>query len=221
MKLVYGYMEHIISFEAGYASELIIENKKMFRELVNSLVNQIEGQRGDAVLSIDDKPVEMSKYADISMQFAPFEFNRKSLLTKLYSYLEREAVSPDMFLKTTDIITNLELFLSDLSDDLPFEIECKKLAIGNIVRAVSPEFVSTEEGSPESILNYMEIIRELDKDKLFIMVNMRAYFDDIDMQSFIDTACLHDFKLLLLESASYERLKNTRRYTVDKDLCEF
>ena len=67
----------------------------------------------------------------------------------------------------------------------------------------------------------MELDRELDRDRLIIMINMRTYFSDEEMNTFIESACLHDFKVLLLESSSFARLKNAKRFTVDEDLCEF
>ena len=53
------------------------------------------------------------------------------------------------------------------------------------------------------------------------MINMRTYFSDDDMEKFIESVNLHDFKLLLLEAVSFPIIKNTKRYTVDEDLCEF
>ena len=67
----------------------------------------------------------------------------------------------------------------------------------------------------------MELVRELDRDKLFIMVNMRTFFSDQDMEMFAESVCLHDFKVLLLESTSFSNLKNVKKYIIDEDLCEF
>ena len=67
----------------------------------------------------------------------------------------------------------------------------------------------------------MELVRELDRDRLFIMTNMRTYFSDEEMETFVESVCLHDFRVLLLESTSSVRLKSTKRFTVDDDLCEF
>ena len=67
----------------------------------------------------------------------------------------------------------------------------------------------------------MELVRELDHDRLFIMVNMRSYFTDEDMQTFVESASLHGFRVLLLESSARRKLKHTQRYTIDEDLCEF
>ena len=44
---------------------------------------------------------------------------------------------------------------------------------------------------------------------------------DEEMEKFTESACLHDFKVLLLENYAGEVLKNTKRYIVDSDLCEF
>lgn len=221
MKLVYKNMEHILCFGVGYVNELVIENKKLFFELVRNMIRQSEGEHGDCVLSIKDKPVEFSRYADVTVQFAPFPLNRKSLLTKLCTSLEQKALTAENYTKTGELLGEIERYILHLAEELPFEIDCQKLTIGPIIKAVSPEIEESDNSTLEKIFAYMELVRELDRDRLFVMVNMRTYFSDEEMELFIESVCLHDFKMLLLESSSLLRLKNTKRYTVDTDLCEF
>ena len=222
MKLVVDGLEQMLMFAEGYATELVIENKKMFLEIVKSFVTQIEGStQGKVTLSVGDKPVELSRYADITVQFAPFELNRKNLLTKLCNALEQQALSPLHYLETGELVKDLELFVDALAEELPFEVECQRATIGPILRAMAPQITETNKGTLERILDYMEIVRELDRDRLFVMVNMRTYFCDEQMASFLKSACSHDFKILMLESISFSHLPNVKRYTVDEDLCEF
>lgn len=221
MKLAFKDFERVISFTPGVAIELVIENKGCFFKTVSGLSTQIEGEPGDAVLSIGNKPVELSRYADIILQFAPFSLNRKALLTKLTNAIEKRAVSAELYMRAQSILSEIESLVQDAADDFPFEIDCSKIAIGPILRSIGIEVSEDDKSTLEKIINYMEIVRELDKDRLFIMVNMRTYFSDDEMSAFVDTACLHDFKVLLLESATGKLLKNTKRYTVDEDLCEF
>ena len=108
-----------------------------------------------------------------------------------------------------------------LAEDLPFEVDCQRLAIGSIIKAASPEIDEADKTPLEKIFAYMELVRELDRDRLFIMINMRTYFSDSEMESFAESACLHGFKVLLVENSSQSKLKNTKRCTVDQDLCEF
>lgn len=221
MKLVYNNMGHILRFGEGYVNELIIENKKMFFGIVDSMHCQTDGLHGDCVLSVSDRPVEFSKYSDLTVQFAPFQINRKSLLTKLYAALEKNAQTPEIYSKTGELLGKLERFILELSEELPFEINCHKLAIGPIIRALAPEIEENDKSSIERVFAYMELVRELDRDKLFIMVNMRSYFSDEEMERFTESVSLHDFKVLLLESHESPKLKCTKRFVVDADLCEF
>ena len=221
MKLAYQNIDRVLSFEPGYVVEWVIEHKSLFWEVVNSITVQIEGMHGNAVLSVQDRPVEMSRYADITVQFAPFELNRKNLLTKLYAALEQRAVSAGHYVQANEILHSIDRFLCDLSEDLPFELDCKKMSIGPLFRAMGIVIEDSDKNAIEKVFEYMELVRELDKDRLFIMVNMRTYFSDSDMELFVKSACLHDFKVLLLESAAFKRLPDTKRYTIDQDLCEF
>ena len=221
MKLVYEKMGHVLTFDGGYVNELVVENKKMFFEIINELSAQIDGARGKCTLSIKDKPMEISKYADLTVQFAPFELNRKSLLTKLYSLLEQRAMLAENYTEAGELLCGIERYVLRLSDELPFEIDCKKLSIGNIIKAISPEIEENDKTALEKIFAYMELVRELDRDRLFIMVNMRTYFDDREMELFVESASLHGFNVLLIESVAYKKLENTKRYIVDDDLCEF
>lgn len=221
MKLVYENMGHVLRFGEGYVTELIVENKKMFFDIVNSIAMQAEGLHGGCVLSIKDKPVEFSRFTDVTLQFAPFQLNRKSLLTKLYTSLEQNALKAENYMRTVELLGELEKYIHHLAEDFPFEIDCAKIAIGPIIRAFSTEIDESNKTPLEKIFTYMELVRELDRDRLFIMINMRTYFSDSYMENFVQSSCLHDFKVLLLESQSFPKLNNTRRYTVDEDLCEF
>lgn len=221
MKLVYKDIDHVFHLSEGYVNELVIENKKMFFEIVNSLSLQSEGAEGDFVLSINDKPVEFSRYADVTVQFAPFQLNRKSLLTKLNGYLEKRALLPENYPETMKLLTEMEAFVHALAEELPFEITCQKVTIAPLLKAMSPEIDAIGKSPLEQIFAYMETVREFDKDRLFVFVNMRAYFSDEEMNYFTESVVLHDFKVLLLESTSRYRLPNTERSTIDEDLCEF
>ena len=67
----------------------------------------------------------------------------------------------------------------------------------------------------------MELVREFDKDKLFIISHMRQYFEDDVMRLFMQTVLSHGLHVLMLESVAYQKLPEERRLTVDSDFCIF
>ena len=220
MRFVYYPIEHIFCFNEGTANELVIENKKMFREILCDLAEQTEGKSGNAVLSIKDTPVEICKHAEIIEKFIPFDINTKTLVGCLCKAIEKEAVRDENFAKTSELLALAEKYLYDICLDFPCEISFSKLNIGAIVKAVSPQFDDTDKPTLEKLLDYMSLVREFDREKLFILINLRCYYDDNDMNKFIKTAISHDFKLLLLESTAFTPLQNVVRVIIDEDLCE-
>ena len=77
MKLIHEKMGHILNFRENHVCELVVENRDFFFELVDSMVTQSDGGHGGCVLSVREKPVEFSRCADVTLQFAPFQLNRK------------------------------------------------------------------------------------------------------------------------------------------------
>lgn len=221
MILTYKGLESPLVLSAGCVTELVIENKKLFSAFVGDLTSQIDGDGGEALLSEAEKRLDMSKYADILFRFSPFDLNRKPLLTKLCSFLEKQALLAENFEETAEILRRIETFVYALSEDLPFEVDCGRIAIGPLLRAVSPMIEDGGRSEIEKVYSYMELVRELDRDRLFITVNMRTYFSDREMEDFAKTVAGHDFRLLLLENVSFPPLPSVRRHTVDEDLCEF
>lgn len=120
-----------------------------------------------------------------------------------------------------ELLGQLEQFISELTFDLPCDMICGKMNIGSILKAAGLEFCDDYENDLERFLDYMEITREIDREKLFLFVNLRSYYPDADIQSFIDSAMGHEYLVLLVDSSAHSLLPNETRTTVDADLCEF
>ena len=67
----------------------------------------------------------------------------------------------------------------------------------------------------------MELVREFDRDKLFVLLNLRSFFADEHVEKFLETVSVHGYKVLLLDSVSRKKLAHENRITIDNDLCEF
>lgn len=96
-----------------------------------------------------------------------------------------------------------------------------KLSIGGVIKAAGIGIADDYENDLERLLDYMELVRELERDKLFVLVNLRSYYSDADLNTFLDTLLQHAFQVLLIDGASRKLLQNEQRITVDADLCEF
>ncbi len=220
MKLCNPNLLSLIEISENHVNEIIIENQRLFRELLEDISLAIGGSVGKTILSKNNTPLDMAKFAQIINEFAPLQLNKKTLITKITQLLEKESLNEINYAYTMGIISNLEKYLYELSLDLPCEVSFPKLNIGNIIKSASPDILEEGKSALESLFDYMELVRELEREKLFIFVNMRSYFNDEEMVSFINTCLSHHHKILLLESQARDVLLNTKRLIIDKDLCE-
>lgn len=72
----------------------------------------------------------------------------------------------------------------------------------------------------EKILDYIELVTEYDRKKLFIMLNLRSYIDDSEMEYFMKEVLQRKYHVLMIESSEHKKLLYEKRTVVDAFLCE-
>ena len=71
----------------------------------------------------------------------------------------------------------------------------------------------------EQLLDYFELVQEYDGKKLFILVNLRSYLLDAEMNLFLQNIVERDIQILILESSEHPILEWKCRHIVDADFC--
>lgn len=221
MKLFCPYFSTLIEVSEGDPFSLVIENQSLFRRFLEDLHIQATGGEGVSVLSFNNAPVPIHKYVDVIENFAPFEINTKTLLSKISTAVEKAAVDEKHYLETSQMLANIEMYLSELCFGLPLRVECRKLSAGAIIKSASLAIAEDFEQPTEAILSYMSTLLDFDKTKLFITVNIRSYFDDSTMLEFTQEIRKKQLCVLMLESTAHSMLPGTKRLVIDRDLCEF
>lgn len=221
MMLAHPQLDVVFCFDSLKVNTLVIENPVFFRDFLRDIDEQIKGYGGKAVLSEKNLPIDFSKNAEMLDSFISFEINRKNLISKIISRMEAEALNESNFVKSAKLTGELEQYILELSFGLPCEIFCGKMNIGSVLRSAGIEICDKYENDLERLLDYMELSRELEREKLFVLVNLRSYYTDDEISVFFSSVISHEFRTLAVESSSRKRLYNETRVTVDADLCEF
>ena len=219
IKYVHPDISEIIRFYPGYVSSLVIEDQDLFRKIAEDFYVQSEGAEGDGILSDDNNSLNIGKYTEMIAQYVPFDINRKSLQAKLYTALERVALDPEHYLGTQELLGNIENSISEWSECLDVELDHSRLSVSSVIKSSGVRFLEDTVGTLEKILDFMEIVREFEGDKLFVFFQLRSYFSYADVKLFLETAVSRDYFVLLIDSAEYDRLDFERRIVIDPDLC--
>lgn len=220
MKLVLPEINHVFETEQGYVNELVIENQGLFYRILMDVYNQLQGLEGIAVLSENDKQIPISKYLEVLDRFIPFELSKKNLVSKLSSELEKKAIEPENYQATMELLSGIEKYLSDISFDFNCDINFNTITIPALIKATGISFCEDYDSLGEKVIDYMELVYEFDKRKLFLIVNIRSYMDDTELEMFIETVNRHGYSVVLIESKESVEIKGIKRYIVDIDLCE-
>ena len=166
------------------------------------------------------KSPTVAKNADIVDCFVPFDVNRKSLLAKMASALEKTAYSPEQTAQTGNMLQQLQDYLDGLAFEYPCDMIFPKLSISGIIKSAGPELRNEYGSIAEAVIDYMELVQTFDRERLFFTVNMRCFVPDGEMALFMSTALSHGYHLIMLESHAYPLLPLEQRTIVDEDLCE-
>lgn len=221
MTLAHPQLDTIIDFSCSQVNTVVIENPDFLRALICDLYSQLQGNEGDFILSDDNKILPISKWAELIDNCIHFELNRKTLVNKICATMEQTANTEGFFLKTTELLGAIEAYVENLAFELPGDIICGKCSVAGILKGIGISLRDDYEDPLERLLDLMELIREFDRDKLFVLLGMRSFYSDEKMEQFLKTVLDHKYRVLLIDSISKEMLFHEKRITIDIDLCEF
>jgi len=219
MNLVTPFFTGEIKIDTDAVTALVIENPKVFYGIVQDIYLQISGEEGNCVLSNEKGILKFSKVADLTTSFVPFELNEKRLITKINAVLEQEAMGDVHYGETMEILSRIEQFADVLSEGLPYQLYFPGINIGSIVKMLGAVVEDDSESEMERVFQYMQMVRSLLGDKLFIFVNMFSFFERAKLQLFFETAVRHEYRVLLIDSRDFDKMDYMRKVIVDKDLC--
>lgn len=220
MKLAYPEIETVFHFGNACCHSLIIENPDLFYRFVDDLVRQCRGEDGVAVLSMDDKTLPIAGNLDLITDFFSFEINRKVLLNRIFAKLEKQALAPDFYERTQQLVCQTERLIRDLAFQNDLDLELPHLSILSLLKATGLCLKEDYPSLAEKILDYMELVSGNGFAKLFVLVNLRSLVNDRIMELFVDQCCRNGYNILLVDNKSCTKLPHEQRTIIDTDLCE-
>lgn len=220
MKLAIPLLEHVLELRDDRVSSLVIENGRLFRDIVEGLYACVEGQDDEFVLSDGGVDVKMPERVEMVSVLVPFTLNTKRLLGGLVKRLEKYALAPGVREQWEEILGNVEKFVHHLTLEFPHEITCEGLTAATLLKGCSPTFEEEGLSLQERLLGYMRLVRELFGERLYVLIGTRSYFTSEEMKDLLQLGLMEHFRILLVDSVEREMFPFEDRLLVDCDLCE-
>lgn len=221
MNLVTEYLENSFEIKAKTINTLVIEDVGYFTKFLKGLIEASNKESEEFELIEGLKKLDISKSSEIIFDLFNIEANSASILKKLYTELEEDTNSEEVYSKKIDMESSLLNLVDDLIYRSRFSLKAGQINYQNIFKAIDLEFDYDKNSLIERLTEYINISSELLDKKLFIIVNLDSFLDQEDLDELESFLCYNEIKLLALQNTITRQVKSCENLRIiDKDLCE-
>ena len=207
-----------IDFEDKSIVSLIIENKKLYRKIIEDLINNISIHDGNIILSKNNKLIVPEKEIFVFSDYFNFDVN-KFVLNKYYKELKNLSEN-DFFDETVEIKEVLRNYVTKLVEN-EYSIKLEEdLDISQILKAFGVKFQRNED-LLLNLFEWIKILNELLGYEIFFFINLENFLSDDELVEFSKFILYNKYKVVFLENFNRNKLfDDDNLIIIDNDLCE-
>lgn len=221
MKIVNFNFEHKLEFKENVITTLVIENQKCFREYINELIYQIEGNDGNFVLSDNNSEIKMSEKVTIVTDYYSLNDKISSYDSKLQNELKKIVVNDDLFTKGSEVISKILNFAEEIGMEIPYTLEFTEPSLQNLIKFLKYRIVLDNNSLPELVLDFMKVSNWLVGLEIFVFVNIHSFLTEGEIKTIVSESLSLKYNLVFIENIkpTYS-IDGEKLIIVDDDLCE-
>ena len=207
-----------IDFENKSIFSLIIENKKLYRKIIEDLINNISIDDGNIILSKNNKLIVPEKEIFVFSDYFNFDVN-KFVLNKYYKELKNLSEN-DFFDETLEIKEVLRDYVTKLVEN-EYSIKLEEdLDISQILKAFGVKFQRNED-LLLNLFEWIKILNELLGYEIFFFINLENFLSNDELVEFSKFILYNKYRVVFLENFNRNKLfDNDNLIIIDSDLCE-
>lgn len=208
--------------ESMHSHEIIIENQKYFRDFVKDFYFHDESGSGIS-LTEAGKSLKFKDDVDVIINPLKLDFGNRKAVTNLLKILVEASLSEDYYMSTNKLKTKIVKYLGDVisAEQFGFEVVADDFSLDQIAKAVNFHIVGDEDDFVELITDYLEMMRELAKTKLFVFIALRSFISDDELSRLHRNISDRQVDVLFIEDQTRDKISGLPRMTIDQDLCDF
>lgn len=198
------------------ANLLVIESSETYREIVQSLILSVNNDMNNWIFSDDEKILKKSLSMDIVTSLFTLDFENKKIQKSIIDNLYDIAVGEKYYIKTHELISNLESFFYELDFESSYNAKVEIADFKNVLKAGITGLV-TPNDLIEQFDEYIKISSRLLKNRILVLINMLEYFNEIEWKQIEKTAMYEGAYLVCIEKNDNCRIQN--KVIIDSDWC--
>lgn len=222
MKISHPFFENPFLLEENKVNVLVVENQVFFAKLINELLQQVNGNEGSFVLSCNYKQLDIHKRIDIVIDPFTLDFNKKKIITRLYSQLKSNAIGSEYYMDSKILLGEIVQFIEKISQTTEYPlVYSDNIDIASIFKLAEIKIETSYENLTEKLLDYCSLVQEFCSDSCIVFINLKCYLSDDELGQFYKSISYKKINIMLLENTVREkRFVQEKIRIIDKDFCE-
>ena len=207
-----------IDFEDKSIFSLIIENKKLYRKVIEDLINNISIDDGNIILSENNKLIVPEKEIFVFSDYFNFDVN-KFVLNKYYKELKNLSEN-EFFDETVEIKEALRNYVTKLIEN-EYSVKLEEdLDISQILKVFGIKFQRNED-LLLNLFEWIKILNELLGYEIFFFINLENFLSDDELVESSKFILYNKYRVVFLENFNRNKLfDDDNLIIIDNDLCE-
>ena len=218
MKLLFSDFYPPVDLKESAVVTISIEDPVFLRTVILDIRSQLEGNKGTCVLSDNGVPLDMAKNLELLPDIIPFSGNRKNLLNKVLTAVEKNGM--ENIEEVQKLSAEIETYLLSISEDWPLSFDMGKITPASLLKLAGAQIELSGESPLEDLLTYMDLTAEMEREKIFCLLNLHCYFSVEELDAFFHSVALQQHRLLVFEGSEYPCMHEEKKIVIDKDLCQ-
>ena len=214
-----------IVIEENLSPILVIQDKAIFRSIVNSIFSNIHGfSNNDIVLENENgKIINYRKQVVCLNEFFNIDFKSKEIISTLFKKIENNIVLD------TEIMKNIEYEVKELgqsiyrvTEDIDLDIFYNsEVTLINLLKLFNFRIDDSELPKPiDKLLSLLSVYADFKLYDVVIFVNLRANYSIDEIKEIYKLLQYKKIKYLCIETQLYDKIRDENIYLIDEDLVE-
>lgn len=219
MRLVHTGYHLEFDLRENQITVLVIENPKVYTDILWDIWNQVQGGEGEFILSEREKIKSISK--EVECIFNPFllSCNDKKVIGKLYQELREQADS--VLIEEGALLNSCIMnYMDRLFLRVPYALEYESdFDIAGLLKLYDVKVSSFWESLLDRIVEYLRIMRQICGMEVYVFVGLKQYLTKEELKNLYEFASYEKIHLIMVESVQSQHIDGEKCWTFDKDMC--
>ncbi|WP_314010497.1 type II-A CRISPR-associated protein Csn2 [Pseudostreptobacillus hongkongensis] len=215
----YKEFEFVIDFCNNSVNTLIVENKKEFRNLIFELINNLDSDEGNIILSENNEILTPIDKLFVFNNYFEFDIN-KIVLTKYYKMLKSESERL-FFQETLELKGKIREYLEKITSESFLSLSInEEIDLSHLFKGCNLKFESNND-ILSNVMEWLKIINEILGFNTFILISLRNILDKEELENLFKFIEYNEFKVIFIESNEVEKINGSDKFIIiDNNLCE-